>query len=100
MLAITTVYFLTTGIQFWITDYWVQIMSVEKSTAYIYFAVCAVTGPVAGVIFGGLVFANMGGVENPSSFSLAVVILAIGSLVCLPLPFVETIVLSAGMLWF
>lgn len=100
LIVITLVYFLTTGIQFWITDYWVTILMQQKTTAYIYFATCAVTGPVGGIICGGYVFNSLGGFENYSSFKIAVLIMTIGSLGGLPLPFVTSIVNSACILWF
>lgn len=100
LLVITSVYFLTTGIQFWITDYWVTILNQSKTKAYIYFASCAITGPVGGVIAGGLVFNSLGGFENYRSFPLAVIIMTIGSVSAVPLPFVTDIILSAAILWF
>lgn len=71
-----------------------------KTTAYIYFATCAVTGPVAGVVIGGLVFNSLGGFDNHRSFPIAVIIMTIGSVSALPLPFVTGITLSAAILWF
>jgi hypothetical protein len=100
LLVITSVYFLTTGIQFWITDYWVTILNQSKTMAYIYFATCAITGPVGGVVSGGLFFNYLGGFENYRSFHWAVIIMTIGSLSALPLPFVTEITLSAVILWF
>ncbi len=71
-----------------------------KTTAYIYFGFCAVTGPVAGVVIGGLVFKSLGGFDNYRSFPISVIIMTVGSVSALPLPFVTDITLSAGMLWF
>jgi MFS family permease len=68
--------------------------------AYIYFAICAITGPVGGVVAGGVVFNSLGGFENYRSFPIAVAIMTIGSVSALPLPFVTEIMLSAGILWF
>ncbi len=61
LLSLTSVYFITTGMQFWITDYWVQVLGQTKSSATIYFAIAAITGPVGGVILGGVVFSRLGG---------------------------------------
>ena len=49
---------------------------------------------------GGLTFRKLGGFENYRSFPIAVVIMTIGSVSALPLPFVSEILLSAGILWF
>jgi hypothetical protein len=49
LFILTGVYFITTGIQFWMTDYWVHAMGESKGMATIYFSVAAITGPVSGV---------------------------------------------------
>ena len=65
-----------------------------------YFAICAITGPVAGVAIGGIAFARLGGFENHQSFPLAVSIMSFGAIIAFPLPLVNTIGLSFGLLWF
>jgi len=64
LLSITATYFLTTGIQFWISDYWNIVLKEPKETTNMLFAICALTGPVAGVAIGGIAFARLGGFEN------------------------------------
>ncbi len=100
LLSITATYFLTTGIQFWISDYWNIILGESKeNTAYL-FAFCAITGPLAGVAAGGTAFSRIGGFESPRSFPLAVYIMTVGSIVAFPLPWVTRIQTSFILLWF
>jgi hypothetical protein len=61
--------------------------------ASIYFATCAITGPVAGVLFGGLIFKRMGGFENYKAFPVAVIIMALGSFSALPLAFIDSMLI-------
>ena len=99
LLILTSVYFLTTGMQFWITDFWVAVLGLTKQTATIYFSVAAITGPVAGVILGGVVFSRIGGYESPKAYPLCVLVLGVGSCIGFPLPLVEIPLLSAALLW-
>lgn len=99
LFILTSVYFLTTGIQFWITDFWVAVLHVEKTKATIYFSVAAITGPVMGVILGGVIFSRIGGYESPKAFPMCCLVMAVGSLIGFPLPFVEHYLISAGLIW-
>jgi sugar phosphate permease len=99
LLILTSVYFITTGIQFWITDFWVAVLQVEKTKATIYFAVAAITGPVTGVILGGVIFSRIGGYESPRAFPICCLAMTVGSTIGFPLPFVENYLLSAFLIW-
>jgi sugar phosphate permease len=56
LIALTGIYYLTTGIQFWITDYLIIVLGISKSQAFTTFAVCSLTGPILGVVLGGFFF--------------------------------------------
>jgi len=64
------------------------------------FAICAITGPVAGVAIGGIAFARLGGFENYRSFPVAVGIISAGSIFAFPLPLSGSIAVSFSLLWF
>lgn len=65
LLSLTSVYFFTTAIQFWISDYWVQVLGAKKDSAILYFIVCSLTGPILGVVMGGYIFSRLGGYNAP-----------------------------------
>lgn len=67
--------------------------------ATIYFSIAAITGPVSGVIIGGVVFTRIGGFESPKAYPLCVLIMGIGSCIGFPLPFVKHILFSASLVW-
>ena len=56
LLSLTGIYFVTTGVQFWVTDYFNMVIGVSKQSAFITFACIALTGPVLGVVVGGYLF--------------------------------------------
>lgn len=100
LLSITATYFLTTGIQFWISDYWHVVLGEPKEKTNLYFSICAITGPVAGVAVGGIAFARLGGFESYKSFPIAVGIMSLGAIVASPMPFFDNIGIAAFLLWF
>ena len=52
MLSLSSIYFLVTGIQFWITEYLQEVLLVDKATVFTYFSLISITGPILGVVVG------------------------------------------------
>ena len=52
------------GIQFWITQYIVEVLQVEYRDALGAFTVVSATGPVFGVVFGGWLVDYLGGYKG------------------------------------
>ena len=76
-----------------------QVLGQNKKTVTIYFIVCSLTGPIMGVVIGGLVFSRLGGYNSPKAFPLCVLIFTIGGAVGFPIPFVDNFKLCALLLW-
>ena len=51
--ALTVLYFVLTGIQFWFSDYLITVIKINKSIVFDEFAIVSVTGTVFGVLAGG-----------------------------------------------
>ena len=64
MLGISCMYFVVTGIQFWISDYMREIMNISSSKVYIIFSVVCITAPTSGVLLGGIFIQYLGGYTN------------------------------------
>lgn len=64
LLAITCLFITVTGIQFWMTDYQVQVHQVSQSSAFKGFAIISLICPVSGVICGGIIFDRSGGYNS------------------------------------
>ena len=60
-LTMSVVLFVSTGIQFWLTDYFVNVLNCDPYAVYIAYAVVSITGPTSGCAFGGVVLNKMGG---------------------------------------
>lgn len=61
VLANTFIFFILTGIQYWVTNYLVTELGEDETTVYSTFGVVSVTGPVLGVVIGGNVTSYLGG---------------------------------------
>ena len=61
MFTMTCLFVVVTGIQFWITDYFIEVLGVERSYAYKLYFVMGAVGPVLGIILCALLFDRIGG---------------------------------------
>ncbi len=76
--ALTCLYFVVTGIQFWITDFMVMEIKAEYDFVVAGFALTSITAPTFGVFFGGYVIDRQGGYqESPKSIVNALRTIAI-----------------------
>ena len=66
-LALCFLYFVVTGIQFWITDYLHEVVGEPKEKVLTAFAITSCTGPALGVVFGGWLVDRMGGYKDESA---------------------------------
>eukprot|EP01043_Picozoa_sp_COSAG02_P002666 COSAG02_NODE_63_length_43286_cov_54.666412_4_plen_782_part_00 len=75
-LSLCSVYFVVTGVQFWITDYATLAkeeggLGADAQTVVFVFSVASVTGPVIGVFLGGVLIDKQGGYkDDPNSSEL------------------------------
>jgi hypothetical protein len=51
-LTMAVILFVSTGIQFWLTDYFINVIHVPYNSVYIAYAVISITGPTIGCAFG------------------------------------------------
>jgi MFS family permease len=68
--ALAALFFVVTGIQYWITDYMVKVLNCDPHFVIIGFAITSLTGPVLGVFFGGWVIDKTGGYKDSSGKSI------------------------------
>ena len=47
--------FIVTGIQYWMTDYIMEYMGIERGLANFVYSIVSITAPIGGVIIGGIV---------------------------------------------
>ena len=61
MLSLTGLFYVVTGIQYWLPDYIQNVLQIDAHTATIYFVITSLSAPIGGVIVGGIVTSKYGG---------------------------------------
>ena len=50
--TMAVILYVSTGIQFWLTNYYIDVLGFDKNNVFIAYAVVSVTGPTSGAGFG------------------------------------------------
>ena len=99
-LAIASLYFVVTGLQYWVSAYLMITLQIEAEEVYYYYAFTCLTGPIAGVIIGGIIFSYIGGYNSPKAYALACLLGFFACVACLPVPYCDNKYLVYLLLWF
>lgn len=87
--SLTGLYFVVTGVQYWIPDYLQNEIGVSAHTTSLYFSVTSLSAPISGVIVGGIVVSKCGGYNTRKSHKLLLVVAVFAVLSALPVPFIK-----------
>jgi hypothetical protein len=68
--GMTVVYFFVTALQFWATNYFINVLGFTAGEAFSTFAITALTGPVLGAIIGGVLINTLGGYNQPRAYTI------------------------------
>jgi len=60
-LSLTSLYFVITGINFWMTSYFIKVIGATRHQVVITFSICCITAPIMGVLVGGCIVDRFGG---------------------------------------
>ncbi|CDW83082.1 major facilitator superfamily [Stylonychia lemnae] len=99
-IALSILFFVITGIQFWVSDYLQVILNVDAQTVFVYFSFTCITGPTIGVIVGGVIIHRQGGYKSPKALRTVVIVAFLANAVALPIPFVDNFQVFALLIWF
>jgi MFS family permease len=101
-LALSGLYFVVTGVQFWTPDYLLSVIEISPETESIFFSITSLSAPAGGVIVGGIIMTASGGYSKVKSMKILIV-MALGCVMCaLPIPFINKgqFWLIALLFWF
>ena len=101
-LGLSSIYFIVTGIQFWITKYLIEILSVEPIIVNIIFSIISITAPLSGVLFGGTLSDRYGGYKGKNERKALQMCAAFGILAFffgIPMGFMFQITYLSVLLW-
>lgn len=97
--AITCLYFVVTGIQFWFSDYMITEMGIDKQVVFTWFGIVSITGPILGVFVGGQITTALGGYKSLSNLYSILIMSIFSILFAFPIPFMSQTVPIVGLLW-
>lgn len=100
LFSISFLYFIITGIQYWVSDYLLTVLKVDQETVFTSFGIISITGPVLGVIVGGNVTSYLGGYNSKASLKVANIVSFLCLVSAAPIAFIDSFPLFAGLLWF
>jgi len=100
-LSITCLFFISTAMTFWTTDYLTNVMEFEDGAVTTSFIIISLSGPVSGLILGGIIVHKLfGGYEKTKSILFVNFCLFMASLFVVPIYFLNSLLLISGCLWF
>lgn len=95
---------MVTGIQFWLSKYLQDVLGCSEDDAALVYMVVSFTGPVSGVIVGGIITSSLGG-YNTRKGQIAQIFMAFFAIACtIPMPFFKSVtwfsITLFGLLFF
>lgn len=99
-LALATLFFIITAVQYWGSDYMAQVFNVEDTNMIlISFSVVCVTSPTFGVILGGWTISMIGGYESKHSILLCLIYAIFAGIFSLPVTYADSLLGFTIYLW-
>lgn len=98
-LSLTALFFVISGIQYWITNYFVQVLDVNERDTNIYFALTCITSPILGALASGKISHSFGGYESPKAIPTCIFYGLIAIAASLPFPFVNDYRICILLIW-
>lgn len=99
-LVLSTLYYVITGLQYWVTDYVQVVLAVPADEVYYFYSILCLSAPMLGVITGGFVFSSVGGYNSRKAFPLVLLIGFLAMGVSLPAPFASQKYVYYVLMWF
>ena len=78
MLVMTCLFVTVTGVNFWITDYLIKVIGVERSKAFELYLTASVVGPLIGVLGAAFIFDRIGGYTSEFAHPLCLTVALFG----------------------
>lgn len=100
LMTLTILFYIVTGIQYWVTDYMLNILKQEKTVVFICYAVVTITGPVLGTIVGGSISSCLGGYQAKKSVLQTLAFTYCCLIFAIPIPLISNFPAFLVLLWF
>ena len=100
--GLCSIYFIVTGIQFWMTKYLIEILEAEPLLVNTIFSIISITAPLFGVLVGGSFTDKYGGYKGENAIKAIKICIAFGFIsfvFAFPMGFLFQIVYLCVLLW-
>ena len=100
--GLCSIYFIVTGIQFWMTKYLIEILEAEPLLVNIIFSIISITAPLFGVLVGGAFSDKYGGYKGNNVIKAIKICIAFGLVsfvFAFPMGFLFQIIYLSILLW-
>ena len=87
VLTISGLYFVVSGLQFWITTYLTAVIGVPLNEVYTFYIITCLTAPTCGVILSIFIFNCIGGYNSKQAWCLCWLFGMAAVAVSIPVPF-------------
>lgn len=99
-LGLSTLYFIITAVQYWATDYMIDVLGEkDRSKVILCFSVICISSPTLGVLVGGLVSGRLGGYESKDSVLFCLIAATISALFSIVTPLCDSVIHFTVSLW-
>lgn len=97
--CLSLLFFIISGIQYWVSDYFITVIGTPQETVFVYFSITAITAPILGAVLSSILSSRLGGYEGKYTLRTAIIaaILSVISAILVP-PINEFNVLVA-LIW-
>lgn len=99
VLCLSALFFTISGIQYWATDYFVEVIGQPESSVHIYFSVTAITAPIGGAILSGYYGSKIGGYGSRYALPSAIGAGIICGVAAFPIPIYDNFTYLIGSIW-
>ncbi len=101
-LGLCSIYFIVTGIQFWLTKYLIEILDIDPLLVNMVFSGISITAPLSGVIVGGTISDKYGGYKGKNVIKAIKMCIAFGLVsfvFAFPMGFLFQFIYLSVLLW-
>jgi MFS transporter, Spinster family, sphingosine-1-phosphate transporter len=99
VLTLSVLFFSISGIQYWITDYFIEVLGEPEKRVHIYFGVTAITSPIGGALLSGYWGSKIGGYGSKYALPSAIFAGVICCITAVPVPFLDNFVFVICCIW-
>lgn len=99
VLTISSLYFVVSGLQFWITKYMTTVIGVPQSEVFTYYIITCLSAPSSGVFLSIFIFNCIGGYNSRYAIALCLAFGLMAVMVAIPVPFASQCSTIYSLMW-